>query len=109
MEWYTYTTIAMMNAAILIWTVQRSAPINSPKIKESLSVLNLAGILIVSAWCLVYGIITESLIVKEVSTALFACTLISLAVHLYRAYENSGRHAKNTPAPSRRPTRARET
>jgi hypothetical protein len=94
MEWYTYITIALINAAILIWTAQRCAPINKPKMREKLSVLNLVGVVIVSSWCIVYGSITESLIVKEVSTALFVCTLIAIGVHIYRAHEHNHGYQK---------------
>jgi hypothetical protein len=91
MEWYTYITIALVNAAILTWTAQRCAPIKKPKMWEKLPVLNLIGVAIVSSWCIVYGTITESLIVKELSVALLVCTLIVLGVHIHRSYENSHR------------------
>jgi hypothetical protein len=84
MDWYTYTTLLLINSAVIVWTFQKCAPIPLFKNSDNQTIINLIGVLIISVWCIGYGFLSENIFIKEISTVIFICTLLSVAVNYRR-------------------------
>ncbi len=88
MQLYTYTTIILLNVAILVWTMQRGLKIIFFSSVEKQTLFNLSGAFVISAWLLGYGVMTESFFIKEVATAALVCSGLTLAVNYSRMRTN---------------------